>query len=262
MSDEPRLQRSVEPPSRPCPRPNSTHTGETDGTDLAKEQSFRSEFAEKDLNPSQDFTAHQLHQLNTAPRASFADSEKAALEASLVADPTESSSSTSNTKQGVATPIKPVLSNPFPGNLPLSLLRALEACVRLRIKQGRRSENGAKGLQGWSVSEGERGITMVRSLSKLLAEMEHIGDGKLTRVPTDTIRSFSGLLADPPPLSLSVHLSQLLFIHLLAIPAQMIPVLGAWTPVIAVIVAWALLGVEGMSRDVGLVFGSSGGSFQ
>lgn len=38
----------------------------------------------------------------------------------------------------------------------------------------------------------------------------------------------------------------------------MIPLLGAWTPVIAVVIAWALLGVEGMSRDVGLVFGSSG----
>lgn len=63
---------------------------------------------------------------------------------------------------------------------------------------------------------------------------------------------------DPPPLSLSIHLTHLLLLYLLAIPAQLMPMLGRWTVPVALIAGWGLLGVEALSREVGAVFGTSG----
>lgn len=65
-------------------------------------------------------------------------------------------------------------------------------------------------------------------------------------------------LSDPPPLSLSIHLTHLLLLYLLAIPAQLMPVLGKWTVPVALVAGWGLLGVEALSREVGAVFGTSG----
>ncbi|KAJ9120792.1 hypothetical protein QFC22_002726 [Naganishia vaughanmartiniae] len=61
----------------------------------------------------------------------------------------------------------------------------------------------------------------------------------------------------PPPLSLSIHLTHLLLLYLLAIPAQLMPVLGKWTVPVALVAGWGLLGVEALSREVGAVFGTS-----
>lgn len=73
------------------------------------------------------------------------------------------------------------------------------------------------------------------------------------------MRSYIDLsFVDPPPLSLSLHLTHLLLLYLLAIPAQLMPVLGKWTVPIALIAGWGLLGVEALSREVGAVFGTNG----
>lgn len=64
---------------------------------------------------------------------------------------------------------------------------------------------------------------------------------------------------DPPPLPLTIHLTDLLRIYLAAIPPSLMCVASGWTLVImSVIAGWCFLGLEALVADVGGVFGQSG----
>lgn len=63
----------------------------------------------------------------------------------------------------------------------------------------------------------------------------------------------------PPPLPLTVHLTDLLRIYLAAIPPSLMCVASGWTLVImSAIAGWCFLGLEALISDVGGVFGHSG----
>lgn len=67
------------------------------------------------------------------------------------------------------------------------------------------------------------------------------------------------LITAPPPLPLTVHLTDLLRIYLAAIPPSLMCVASGWTLVImSVIAGWCFLGLEALISDVGGVFGHSG----
>lgn len=196
LPDDTKIQKAFDLPSRSSTRVNQSSEkplAELDESNASDSDAVLAKILrgheKSSSNSNQDFTSHQIHQLNTAPQASFEESEKAALEATSPSD--------TPSLRGVTptTPVKPVLANPFPGNLPLSLLRALEACVHRRIRQGHSSsDSDAKEPQGWTIPQGERGLTLVRSLSKLLAEVEHIGDGEIKRLRR-TIKTLLSVLS-------------------------------------------------------------------
>ncbi|KAJ9105269.1 hypothetical protein QFC21_001636 [Naganishia friedmannii] len=118
-------------------------------------------------------------------------------------------------------------SMPFPRNLPLSIIRLIESYANQFVSS-----------ESWTAAQGEKGYLLTRTLTKILSEAEMLSE-------------------NPPPLSLSIHLTHLLLLYLLAIPAQLMPVLGKWTVPVALIAGWGLLGVEALSREVGAVFGTS-----
>ncbi|KAJ9108124.1 hypothetical protein QFC19_002591 [Naganishia cerealis] len=115
----------------------------------------------------------------------------------------------------------------------------------------------------WTAAEGEKGYSLTRTLTKILSEAEMLSESKFRIQRSDRtciVDPATAVLfhSDPPPLSLSIHLTHLLLLYLLAIPAQLMPVLGKWTVPVALVAGWGLLGVEALSREVGAVFGTSG----
>ena len=140
---------------------------------------------------------------------------------------TPATSSPAKTPSGPNTPLRnrPVLANPHPPNLPLSVLRLIECYVNefvkagerdkiemdrehaRKVEEGRRRKEAYGGLAadileevdeeedveesarwGWSASQGEKGYAMVRSLSRALAEAELLGEGEgNSRVCNSTI---------------------------------------------------------------------------
>ncbi|GHJ84395.1 hypothetical protein NliqN6_0797 [Naganishia liquefaciens] len=119
------------------------------------------------------------------------------------------------------------ISSPFPLNLPLSIIRLIESYV-----------NQFVAAEAWTSAQAEKGYLLTRTLTKILSEAEMLSE-------------------NPPPLSLSIHLTHLLLLYLLAIPAQLMPVLGKYTVPVALVAGWGLLGVEALSREVGAVFGTN-----
>lgn len=193
-------------------------------------------------------TTIQLEQLNVPPTAAASPSEDPTSTPHPIAD-SNIFPETSTPGSGFQTPRpKPVLSNARPPNLPLAVLRLMEGYVNEFVKAGEVDRREcAKEMErmdveeeweswGWTYSQGEKGWAMVRKLSRALTEAELLGE-------------------NPPPLSLSIHLSHLLMIYILSIPLQLIHSLGRWSVLVAVVGGWALWGLEGISRELGGVFG-------
>lgn len=142
------------------------------------------------------------------------------------------------------------LSRSIPANLPLDILRMIESYVNSlhlanQIDVEIVKETSLAPLDrlprfqlGHTIPQSEKLHKSLRTLSKLLGEAEALGE-------------------DPPPLSLSIHLNHLVMLYLLAIPAQVMPILGRWSVLLVLVAGWALLGVEALCREVGSVFGSS-----
>ncbi|WRT67078.1 uncharacterized protein IL334_004044 [Kwoniella shivajii] len=124
------------------------------------------------------------------------------------------------------------LHSPNPPNLPLALLKLIEAYV-----VGLAGVDSEKG--GWTDSKRERGLAIVHAMSNQLGEAER-------------------LLTNPPPLPLTLHLSHLLIIYLAALPCSLLCVVNGWSMILITVVAgWCLLGLEALIGEVGGVFGSS-----
>ncbi|RXK36721.1 hypothetical protein M231_06028 [Tremella mesenterica] len=117
-------------------------------------------------------------------------------------------------------------------NLPLALLRLMEAYVIGMAEVSK--ERG-----GWDEAKLERMLGVVKSLTAHLGEAER-------------------LQATPPPLPLTLHLSHLLLIYLLALPCSLLCVVSGYPVVfITIIAAWSFLGLETLVGEVGGVFGMS-----
>ncbi|EIW69644.1 hypothetical protein TREMEDRAFT_68797 [Tremella mesenterica DSM 1558] len=117
-------------------------------------------------------------------------------------------------------------------NLPLALLRLMEAYVIGMAEVSK--ERG-----GWDEAKLERMLVVVKSLTAHLGEAER-------------------LQATPPPLPLTLHLSHLLLIYLLALPCSLLCVVSGYPVVfITIIAAWSFLGLETLVGEVGGVFGMS-----
>jgi hypothetical protein len=153
----------------------------------------------------------QIEQLNTHP------DEKTQEDSYSTPDiVSPATSSPANVPSGPNTPRRnrPVLANPHPPNLPLSVLRLIECYVNefvkagerdrmemdrehaRRVEEARRRKEAYGGLAadvldeveaeeeeeearwGWSASQGEKGWAMVRNLSRALAEAELLGEGE------------------------------------------------------------------------------------
>ncbi|WVQ98673.1 hypothetical protein IAU59_005804 [Kwoniella sp. CBS 9459] len=124
------------------------------------------------------------------------------------------------------------LHNPYPPNLPLALLKLMEAYV-----VGLAELDASKG--GWSEAKRERGLGIVKALSANLGEAERLS-------------------SNPPPLPLTLHLTHLVMIYLGALPCSLLCVVSGWALVfITMIAGWCLLGLEALIGEVGGVFGSS-----
>jgi putative membrane protein len=142
------------------------------------------------------------------------------------------------------------LSRSIPANLPLDILRMIESYVnslhlanQIDVELVKTSsleplERLPRFQLGHTIPQSEKLHKSLRSLSKLLGEAEMLSE-------------------DPPPLSLSIHLNHLVMLYLLAIPAQVMPILGRWSVLLVLVAGWALLGVEALCREVGSVFGQS-----
>jgi len=141
------------------------------------------------------------------------------------------------------------LSRTVPSNLPLDILRMIESYVNslhlaYQIDSELAKTSNSDPLSrvpyqlGHSIPQSEKLHKSLRTLSRLLGEAEMLSE-------------------DPPPLSLSIHLNHLVMLYLLAIPAQVMPILGRYSVFVVLIAGWALLGVEALCREVGTVFGSS-----
>ncbi|WWD15859.1 hypothetical protein CI109_100283 [Kwoniella shandongensis] len=121
---------------------------------------------------------------------------------------------------------------PYPPNLPLALLKLMEAYViglaEVAVEKG-----------GWTEAKRERGLGMVKSLSGHLGEAERLS-------------------SNPPPLPLTLHLSHLLHLYLAALPCSLLCVVKGWPLILITLIAgWGLLGLEALIGEVGGVFGSS-----
>ena len=142
------------------------------------------------------------------------------------------------------------LSRSIPANLPLDILRMIESYVNslhlanqidaelVKTSSIEPLERLPRFQLGHTIPQSEKLHKSLRTLSKLLGEAEALGE-------------------DPPPLSLSIHLNHLVMLYLLAIPAQIMPILGRWSVLLVLVAGWALLGVEALCREVGSVFGQS-----
>ncbi|KAK8869864.1 hypothetical protein IAR55_000432 [Kwoniella newhampshirensis] len=124
------------------------------------------------------------------------------------------------------------LYSPYPPNLPLALLKLMEAYViglaEVSVEKG-----------GWTEAKRERGLGMVKALSGHLGEAERLS-------------------SNPPPLPLTLHLSHLLHLYLAALPCSLLCVVKGWPLILITLVAgWGLLGLEALIGEVGGVFGSS-----
>ncbi|OCF36548.1 hypothetical protein I316_01798 [Kwoniella heveanensis BCC8398] len=135
---------------------------------------------------------------------------------------------------GVGMGMKPKsnLHNPYPSNLPLALLKLMEAYVvglaEVEVSSG-----------GWSEAKRERGLGIVKALSANLGEAERLS-------------------SNPPPLPLTLHLTHLVMIYLAALPCSLLCVVSGWALVLITLIAgWCLLGLEALIGEVGGVFGSS-----
>nr|ODN99647.1 hypothetical protein L204_02080 [Cryptococcus depauperatus CBS 7855] len=129
-------------------------------------------------------------------------------------------------------PPKSNLHSPYPPNLPLALLKLIEAYV-----------NGLANISdkdgGWDIPRRERGYNIIRSLNEQLGKAEILS-------------------SNPPPLPLTVHLSHLLFLYLAALPCSLLCVVRGWRlVVISLIAGWCLLGLEALIGEVSKVFGFS-----
>ncbi|WVQ78054.1 hypothetical protein IAT38_000135 [Cryptococcus sp. DSM 104549] len=121
---------------------------------------------------------------------------------------------------------------PYPPNLPLAMLKLMEAYV-----DGLAEVPPEKG--GWSVAKRERGVNLVKALGEQLGDAEKLS-------------------SNPPPLPLTLHLSHLLMLYLAALPCSLLCVVTGW-PLVAItlIAGWCLLGLEALISEVQGVFGSS-----
>jgi len=153
-----------------------------------------------------------------------------------------------NKGPGVGGKPKSNLAATQPANLPLALLKLLEAYVVGLSEVD-------KGEGGWSEAKRERALGVVKSLNGHLAEAERLSTSKLRRV----LHASSSLLPDPPPLPLTLHLSHLLSIYLAALPVSLLCVVsGPYLVMITLLAGWCLLGLEALIAEVGGVFGHSG----
>lgn len=124
--------------------------------------------------PPADVIDQQVRQLNLPKPEIVAQSEKTVSPVDFLAAVTDETPRVMHRYP----PARPVLANPFPSNLPLSILRILEAYVHGMIKEGKSAKSDRSG-SGWSAPQGERGLNMVKNLSKLLSETEHLSHGEV-----------------------------------------------------------------------------------
>ncbi|WVR05130.1 hypothetical protein IAU60_002142 [Kwoniella sp. DSM 27419] len=124
------------------------------------------------------------------------------------------------------------LYNPYPPNLPLALLKLMEAYII-----GLAEVDVVKG--GWAEAKRERGLAVVKALTSYLSDAERLS-------------------TNPPPLPLTVHLSHLLLIYLAALPCSLLCVVSGWALILITLIAgWCLLGLDALIGEVGGVFGHS-----
>jgi putative membrane protein len=74
----------------------------------------------------------------------------------------------------------------------------------------------------------------------------------------DMVNALGGcerVLKTPIPLAYSIHLKQLLLLYCLALPFQMVGVLGSWTPVIVGLISFAVFGIEEIGIEIENPFG-------
>lgn len=151
-------------------------------------------------------------------------------------------------QMGNVTKPKSSLTAPHPANLPLALLKLMEAYVT-----GLSEVPAEEG--GWAEAKRERALAIVKALSGHLGEAERLSTSEWNRsqfgLSTDP--------TDPPPLPLTLHLSHLLLIYLAALPVSLLCVVsGPYLIMITLIAGWCLLGLDALVSEVGGVFGPSG----
>ena len=142
------------------------------------------------------------------------------------------------------------LTAPNPPNLPLALLRLMEAYII-----GLALIPPEKG--GWTEPKRDRVLGEVKALDHQLGEAERLSSSEphTSFMTLDADRCH----ADPPPLPLSLHLAHLLLIYLAALPCSLLVVVsGTSVVIITMIAGWCLLGLEALVGEVGGVYGISG----
>ncbi|KAL7422293.1 hypothetical protein Q5752_002939 [Cryptotrichosporon argae] len=160
--------------------------------------------------------------------------EKADVGAALVARAGASAARAPRTKSN--------LHAPQPGNLALAILRLMDTYTA-----------GLAERAGWTESKRERALGIARTLNELLGSAER-------------------LATTPPPLPLTLHLSHLLILYLVALPPSLLSLLASSSSsspspsalpstttvvTISLVAGWALLGLDALVADVSGVFGES-----